>query len=118
MKFKSYSIFILLLFFCNSCATKALWDNTDPNKFVRIRFSQITEEVLIKNEVKYIKDNRNRVFYVEKDSFDKLKDYTYRVLGTPLTLVIDAVIVVVVAVGISGNLYIERGGHLRGTINL
>lgn len=118
MKFKSYSIFILLLFFCNSCATKALWENTDPNKFVEIKFSQITEEVLIKNEVKYYKDNTHQAFYVEKNSFDKLKDYTYRILGTPFTLAIDAVTIAVVAVGMSGHIYIENGGHIRGIINL
>ena len=119
MKFKSHSLIILLLIFCNSCATEALWKNTNPDTYVKIAFSQITEEELIENEVKYIKDNTHQAFYVEKNSFDKLKDYTYRLLGTPFTLAIDAVTVVVVAVAITGCLHFQNHNlHLHGIINL
>jgi len=107
MKIKFILILTLLLFLNSSCATEAVWKNTNPDKFVKINFTQITEEELIENGVKYIKDNERKAFYVEKNSFAKLKDYTYRVLGTPVTLVIDTITIVVVAAAVAGYIYLD-----------
>ena len=116
MNLKWLSLVILIVLLCNACATKTLWENTNPGKYVKIEFSKITEEELLENGVKYIKDNSNQVFYVEKNSFAKLKDYTYRILGTPMTLVIDATTIVVVAVGLSICTQLQQNG-IRIQIN-
>jgi len=121
MKIKFLSIFILILFLCSSCATQTLWENTNPDKYVQIDFTQITEDKLIENGVKYIKDNKRKAFYVEKNSFDKLKDYTYRALGTPFTLVLDTISIAIVVAGVGVYAHFEyiktHGYHTQGTID-
>lgn len=104
MEKKRFSILILVLFLCNSCATKALWECTDPDEYVKIKFTEIHEQELREKGAKYIRDDKRNVFYVEKNSFEKLTDYTYRLLGAPVAIVVDAgaIAVTVVAVGILG----------------
>lgn len=98
MKNKNTVLIILLLFLCDSCATKALWEKTDPDEYVKIKFTEITEEELKERGVKYYRDDDKHAFYVDKDSFSKFKDYSIRVLATPVTIVIDATAVVIFAV--------------------
>jgi len=112
MKIKFILILILLLVVNSSCVTQKLWKETNPNKYVKIYFTQITEEELIENGVNYIKDDKRKAFYVEKNSFEKLKDYTYRLLGTPVTLVLDTVTIIVVAAGVAGYVYLGAQGYL------
>ncbi len=83
-----------------SCVTQALWKRTDSSSYVVISSNDISEEELQKRGAKYIKNDEAAVFYVEKSDFEKFKDYTYRTLGTPVTVVIDAAIVVLVAYAI------------------
>jgi hypothetical protein len=94
-------ILLILLFLLNSCATKALWKKTDPDEYIKINFTEITEQELQKRKAKYIRDDHEHAFYVTKDSFDKFKDYTARTLGTPVTLVIDATAIVIFAMAFS-----------------
>jgi len=82
--------FVLLLCFLSSCATRSLWKETDPGKFVRISMDDITEDELKEKELRYYKDYIYHVYYVEKSGLEKLKDYSLRILGTPFTVVIDA----------------------------
>ncbi len=97
MKNKNVVLIILLLFLCNSCATKTLWQKTDPDAYVKIKFTEITEEELKERGAKYLRDDNKHAFYVEKDSFSKFKDYSFRVLATPVAIVIDATAVVIFA---------------------
>lgn len=96
---KNYFVIIFTIsFLLCSCATKTLWEKTDPNEYIKIKFTEITEEKLKKKGVKYITDEKNFVFLVEKNSFDKLKDYSVRIFGTPITIAIDASTLVIVGV--------------------
>jgi hypothetical protein len=60
-----------------------------------MKYSEITEEELKVKGVEYVKDEKTQSYYIEKDSFQKLQDYTIRVLGTPFTVVLDTGLVVV-----------------------
>jgi len=99
----------------SSCATTALWRRTDPSSYVVISSADISEAELQKRGVKYIKDEQAAVFYVEKTDFEKFSDYTFRALGTPLTVVIDTAIVVLVAYAFlqSGSGMTARTGDER-----
>ncbi|MDH3348676.1 MAG: hypothetical protein OEM02_11345 [Desulfobulbaceae bacterium] len=98
-KNKNIVIFITLLLFCNSCATPYIWKKTDPDKYVKIDFSKITEEELQDKEVKYYRDDTQHAFFAEMDSFAKFKNYSLRTLATPIAVILDttAVILVVAA---------------------
>ena len=96
-KFLALTVFLFLVL--NSCATKALWERTDPGEYVRIEGSAITAEMLEERGAEYIYDAGNDIFYVEKDAFAKFRDYSSRVLATPVTLVVDATAVTVFALG-------------------
>ena len=84
-----------------------LWEKTDSTEYIKINYTQISEEELKEKNIKFVKDDNEKVFYVEKNSFQKLKDYTYRALGTPITVVLDSVTIVVCAVGVAGAIAIK-----------
>lgn len=63
----------------------------------------ISEAELQKKGVKYKKNEEGTTFYVEKTALDKLKDYSFRALGTPFTVVIDAVIMKVTGFAFGGS---------------
>lgn len=67
-----------------------LWEATAPNKSVQIEYSKMTEDELKSKGIKYITDEKTKSIYIEKDSTSKSLDYTYRVLGTPITVALDA----------------------------
>ena len=91
----------VILILCNSCATHFLWEKYDPNEYVIISTSDISEEELKDKGLKFYRDNCKDIFYVEKDANRKLKDYSYRVIGTPITVVVDVVsTVAVIVVGV------------------
>lgn len=91
-----YIAVVLLLILTASCATTSLWKSTDPGKFVRISMDNITEDELKEKELRYYKDYTYHVYYVEKTGIEKLKDYSLRLIGTPVTVVIDAASVILV----------------------
>jgi hypothetical protein len=79
-----------------SCVTAKLWEVTDPNTYVAINMKDISERELIDKKVKYFKNIENGFYYVEKGALQKFQDYSLRVLGTPITVAIDAATVIVV----------------------
>jgi len=89
---------ILSLLTCASCCTSALWENTDPNGRLWLDSKQITEAELqrrgIHHEI-YTAD-WGQGYLVKKSSWHKLRDYNLRLLGTPVTLVLDAATAVAV----------------------
>ena len=97
MMHKTGLIAVAFLIF-TSCATKTLWENTDPDGYIKIGFADITEQELIDKKVKYRKSEIFQAYFVEKNSMDRLKDYSLRILLTPATVVIDTGAIVVVAV--------------------
>ncbi len=90
----------------SSCATKALWRATDPDSYVRVRGDLVTEETLKKKGLKYFKSDKDHAFYVEKNGFDRFRDYTLRVFATPVTVAIDAAMAIFVigTVGAAGEI--------------
>lgn len=88
-KIKLISFLITVSILSNGCFTPMLWEATDPDKKVQIKSSEITEDELKLKGVKYFKGENSQYYYVEKNSTDKAMDYTYRILGTPVTAVLD-----------------------------
>lgn len=95
MKTSYLAIISILFLLCTSCATKSLWEATDPDKYIQIKFTDITEQELKDKGAKYYKDDKTHSYYVNKNSQDKLKNYAIRVFATPVTVVIDATTVVI-----------------------
>lgn len=106
-------VWILIAAQLSSCATPALWRKTDPSSYIVMSSDVITEEELHKRGAKYIKNEQAAVFYVKKSDFDKFADYTYRTIGTPITVVVDAAIVVLVAYALLGGFQPTRDSEAK-----
>ncbi len=100
MKIKNSILVLLVGMFCQSCMTLALWRTTNPHEYVWIDSSEITEKELQQRNVAYLKHEKNRRsgYLVEKNSAQKLQDYSQRIFGTPVTLVMDGVEVIIVGI--------------------
>jgi hypothetical protein len=98
MKILLSVILVGIVVVCQSCATGKLWEDTDPNERIWLDASKTTEEALQKRGVDYeVYDRGGRKGYlIKKSGMDRMKDYHLRVLGTPVTLVLDAATAVVV----------------------
>jgi hypothetical protein len=96
---KPISIIMIFSILSSGCVfTPELWKNTDPDEYIRIQYTKITEDELKAKNLIYIKDDERHSYFVEKNSFHKLKDYTYRTLGTPVTIILDTATILVFAV--------------------
>ena len=84
-----------------SCATPALWKKTDPDECVSVSAEDITEEELQEQGLAYFVSDDGMHYYVDKSFTTKFRDYALRVLGTPVTVALDAVLVVVVGIAFS-----------------
>jgi hypothetical protein len=90
---KNLLLFILAFLLAGCTAfTKKLWKDTDPNHVVWIDADQISEEALRAKGVEYKRyfSEKHNGYTIRKSDKDKFKDYTYRALGTPVTLAADA----------------------------
>ena len=89
---------VCLVLSCHACATAKLWEDTNPNERIWIDASKATESELKKRRVSYqiVNDEQCKGYLVRKNSMGKMKDYQLRLLGTPVTLVVDAAATVVV----------------------
>jgi hypothetical protein len=99
LKSKLICLFIVLSFLCNGCATPKLWEATNPNDNIRMKYTEVNEEDLKAQGVKYIKDDRMQSYYIEKDLVRKYQDYTCRVIGTPITVALDAALALFILIG-------------------
>lgn len=84
-------ILLGVLVICQSCATQRLWDDADPTARVWIDADKITEDALKNRGVKYevYTDERGKGYLIEKTGWQKMSDFQLRMLGTPVTLVLD-----------------------------
>lgn len=83
--------------------TQKLWDSNNPNVRAWIDADKITEDELKQRGVKYTAYSSEKMngYLVEKTEWDKMKGFYVKMLGTPVTLTIDAAtIVAVVGVGV------------------
>ncbi len=86
------------LFSCQACSTAKLWEDADPNARIWIDADKTTEAALKERGLHYQVYNEQGVsgFLIEKRGLERMKDYQLRALGTPVTLVVDAAVTVVV----------------------
>lgn len=99
---KSYRAIISILFLlCASCATQSLWEATDPDKYIQIKFTDITEQELQEKGVEYIKDQKTHLYYVNKSSAEKFTGYAIRLFATPVTVVVDATTVAIFGIAMA-----------------
>src|ERR1035437_10424022 len=80
----------LLLSSCLYSTTTQLLNATEPNEYIRVPEAKISERVLQDKHLKYYKDDKAQVYYVEKSSLRKLGDYSIRMFAVPVTVIIDA----------------------------
>lgn len=73
-----------------------------------MRSDLITEDELKQKGVKYFKSDKDKAYYVEKNDFDKLRDYTLRLFGTPITVVIDAATSIFVIGGVTAASHVQQ----------
>ncbi|QXE84909.1 hypothetical protein KP003_10865 [Geomonas nitrogeniifigens] len=84
------AFFLILSIQCSGCFTPMLWEATDPNKSIVAKSTKVSEDELKSHGVKYFKSEDCKTFYIEKGTREKFRDYAYRVLGTPITVALDA----------------------------
>lgn len=89
---------VAILLGAQGCATSYLWENTDTNERIWIDAGKTTEEALQERGVDYqvYEGKRGKGYLVRKTSRHKMKDYSLRMLGTPVTLAVDAATTVAV----------------------
>ncbi len=89
---------LALLLGVQGCATARLWADTDPNERIWIDAGKTTEAALQKKGVVYevYSGDLGKGYLIRKSARNKMKDYHLRMLGTPVTLVVDAAATVVV----------------------
>jgi len=98
-----------ILLICQSCSmaktpewfgytTTKLWEKNNPNVCVWIDADKTTEDELKRRGVKYTVYSSDKFngYLVEKSEWDKMKGFYLKMLGTPVTLTIDAATVVTV----------------------
>jgi len=91
-----FVIWLLIAVQLSSCATTSLWNSTSPDYYKRVRADLVSEEEVKKKGLPYFQSKDGTSFYVQKTDGDRVLDYTYRVVGTPFAVVIDAAYVVLV----------------------
>ncbi len=90
-----------LFLLCNSCCTSALWESYDPDGYIQVRYSEITEQELRDKEMDFIKDEANSSYYVPKSNMRKLSEYSIRLFATPVTVVVDTALIVISGIALS-----------------
>lgn len=85
----------------SACATKALWEATDPAEYVSVPQTDVSEAELRERGIDYRRDDTQGLYYVEKSNIRRLGDYSIRFFATPITVALDAVPAIVVI----GTLY-------------
>ena len=91
---------LLIPLLCVSCATPYLWEVTDPHSYVVISYDDITREELDAQQINYVAKEDYRVYFIEKSRWRKMGDYTLRSIGTPVTVALDAALVVTVVAAV------------------
>ena len=86
----------------SSCTTMALWKATDPQEYVLVSQSEVSESELQDRGVDYRKNDEQGLYYVEKTNLRRLGDYGVRALVMPASVILDAATVIVVVGAIVG----------------
>ena len=78
-----------------------MWESYDPDGYIQIEYAEITEQELLDKEVEYIKSDATSSYYVPKSNMRKLSEYSIRLLATPVTVTVDAALIVISGVAMS-----------------
>lgn len=84
---------LLISSLSSSCCTTALWDATDPNETIEVHPDEVTEAALIEDGFIFHRDEVSGYFHIEKTPNDKAGDYALRVIGTPVAVSTDVLLV-------------------------
>ena len=103
----------LLLSSCLYSTTTQLLNATEPNEYIRVPEANISERVLQDKHLKYYKDDKAHVYYVEKSSLRKLGDYSIRMFAVPVTVILDAAPAILVV----GAIVMGKGAPGPGFLN-
>lgn len=108
-------LFVGLILGGASCMTQKLWEDTDPNEWVRVGSPQLTESVLREKGIAYQKTDGDHLF-IQKTTAQKMRDYHLRALGAPVTVVVDAASTVgtIVVIGVLEDL--SHGGPVTESV--
>ncbi len=98
---KLIAILLPIVFLCSSCCTSALWESYEPDGYIQIGYTEITEQELREKKMDFIKDDANSSFYVPKSNMRKLSEYSIRLFATPITVAVDAALIVISGVALS-----------------
>lgn len=90
--------FLLLFFFLIQSCTPALWKKTNPDEYVQVSMKDFSENEIKAKNIKYYKNDKEKVYYIEKSNLRKFGDYSLRFLLTPITVPIDAVTLITVTI--------------------
>jgi len=98
-----------------SCLTQKLWEDANPNEWVRVASPQLTESVLREKGIEYRKTSEDNLF-VRKTTAEKMRDYHLRALGAPVTVVVDTASAVgtIVVIGLLEDL--SHGGPVTESL--
>jgi hypothetical protein len=99
-KGRHFISWILISTLSSSCCTTALWDATDPNECIEVSADAVTEEALIEDGFKFHQHTTNGLFHIEKTTKQKAGDYSLRVVGTPVAVGADVLLVGVFSLGL------------------
>lgn len=99
-KSESFVSLLLASILCSSCCTTALWDATDPNETIEVSPDEVTEAALIEDGFTFHQDEKSGYFHIEKTAKQKAGDYSLRVVGTPVAIGADTLLVGVFFMGV------------------
>jgi hypothetical protein len=122
MRYILHLFLVAVLMVCPSCSnvetpewigytTQKLWESNNPNVHIWIDADKITEDELKQRGVKYTTYSSEKMngYLVEKSERDKLKGFYLKMLGTPVTLTVDAATIVAVVGVLVGVGYVASG---------
>lgn len=103
-----------LCFVLAGCATSTLWENSNPNQSVAMELNEANLKRIQSQGLSYREDPERKLIYAKKTDFQKAQDYIVRILGTPVTVLLDsATVIAVVGVVVYVSSYdIRTSGQL------
>lgn len=112
----SFILLLLTPMVLTSCATRTLWDHTDPHELLVLERTPEEEARLRANGLLYRVDVERNALYVQKSKFRKTHDYLTRFFVTPVAVAHDVAVgaAVVGAVAYVSSQSGSNGVDLKG----
>lgn len=105
-KGERFASLLLASILCSSCCTPALWNATNPNECIEVSPEEVTEYALVEDGFIFHQHTTNGLFHIEKTPMQKAGDYSLRVVGTPIAIGADTLVVgLSLGVAMYGGMY-------------